>query len=206
MRRSLAIALVLAFAVPASAREPTVDDFLDTFYPPDAAASSASASSSRVSSWYGWEILLLDGALIGTFASYPAWPGFSGDGIFPVLAGSFFPFAGAAVHEAHDDAAATGVSIGIRFGAVSGAALIGYTIRASMPCSCASELFCVCGLSNGVWGMFDGALVGAGVASILDAFLLAHGGRVSKSGSSVSWTVAPIALPRGGGLGVAGAF
>jgi hypothetical protein len=154
--------------------------------------------------WFGYETLLADAPLVAAWASYPAWPGFEGDGVVLLFDIMAYAVIGPAIHMAHDSDNG-GLSLALRLALPSVGMLVGFGIGASMPCSCASELFCLCGLTNGGIGAFAGMIGGAVLASLIDGTALAWARHEPKE-THVTWSLTPFGVPAGGGLSASCVF
>lgn len=185
---SVAVGALLLLAAPvARADEPLP--------PLPSAAGEATAPASppeteMESRWYGWQILIVDGASIVTM---------------PILVGlAGYVLGGPIVHAAHDRWGIGALSLGAR--------LAGPTlgILAMGGADCKGDF---CGL-----GLLVGAAVGAGVAVAIDAALLAHedvpvtrrSERAATPIFSIKPSIAPELTPRrelhGVSFGVSGTF
>jgi len=156
--------------------------------------------------WYGYQTLLVDAALIGLFASAPAWARFDGAGAILILDAATFAFASPVIHTVHGNGEASAISVGLHAGLPFSGMWIGFVVGMSLPCSCGLDAwFCFCGLSNAGEGAFAGSLVGGALATVIDAAFLAWERHKPKPWS-LSWSVAPYAVRGGGGVGASCTF
>jgi len=136
--------------------------------------------------WYGWQIILTDGAALVSLAAVSessAW----GD-----LALGLYVAGGPIVHLAHENGSQAAGSVGLRLLAPAGGMLIGFVLGALENPSCDCE--------GGLIGAGGGLVVGTVAASILDIALLAYDVPPALSGAHAaapSLHLAPVAgLPR----------
>jgi hypothetical protein len=167
---------------------------------PACAADGAPPKEETHRIWYGWQTLLLDGALVGTYAGIAA--AHTGDSsayqLAPLLA---MPLAGPVVHLAHDRPATAALSLGIRLGAPLALAVPAYLLTAPACDKPGSDW---CGL--GVLAVTLGAaMVGELIAVVIDAAAL---GWKEVPAAPKALRVTPTAsVGHGGGsVGLAGSF
>ncbi len=180
--RLLALAAVLSFVFPTLARAEQGEA---------STARAAPMATDAPRTWYGWQVLAVDGAsaLSLTTAAVLASTAFGarGSGLADGASlGLLFGGAGIymlgspIVHAAHGRPAATAASVGVRVGLLTA----GYLLGGSMapPCQARKHAerkhdefafdfdICTNGLKYGIYG----ALLGAVVASVADASILAY--------------------------------
>jgi hypothetical protein len=161
--------------------------------------------------WYGWQPLLIDSACAAVFASLPAWSNGELSTAAGVLDFFVFSFASPMLHAAHGDSNG-GISVVLHLTLPASGALVGMGLGAAHHDTCDPSQNLLCGL-DGIASLGDrlatgawvGTLAGAGLAAIVEAVALAWE-PASPSSATAFWTITPLALPAGGGLGVAGAF
>jgi len=161
--------------------------------------------------WYGWQTLLVDGVSLATIplelapsTSFTRTPSAS-----YLFIGSLttYAFGAPLVHVAHGHWGRGALDLGLRVGAVAAGSLAGAALgRPGTPSSCTGDLAgCFASSSN---GLAVGATIGAVVASLVDASLLARDTQPEETASARRLTWGPsAAMTRGGGTaGVVGSF
>jgi hypothetical protein len=155
--------------------------------------------------WYGWQILLTDGAAVASVAA-------SGQGVgWSAVSSALYLGGGPVVHFVHGNVAKGFGSLGIRVGIPLGGALLGGAIGLVAWGSNG------CGDSLCLFSPQGGAIVGAGIGliatSIVDVVVLAHEDVSTAAARSFGLHLTPVAgLPRDAAghiaptFGVAGAF
>jgi hypothetical protein len=146
----------------------------------------------RVRRWYGWQILLSDGAAIASFVASSNGPGWTYFGL------SLYAGGGPIIHAAHGSGEKVAGSLGLRLGIPLGGALLGAGIGAATGSgnpNCA--FFCP---SPSLIGAAVGVLVGMIVAPIIDISVLAFDDTPAQphaSAAPLRLQLAPVAaLPR----------
>jgi len=134
--------------------------------------------------WYGWQVLLADGAILG-FAVLSrqadvavGWVG-----------------AGAAVHAGNGHYGRSAASVGLRVALP----FLGAALGASGSRGCTGDF---CGLGDVV----GGALVGAGIAEVVDLVMATNEHEVAPPKPSTSWTPVASVRPAGATFGIAARF
>ena len=182
---SCAVVLVSATAMAAPA-EPF--DY-ESAAPPVTSAKPTSVSAP--SGWYGWQTLLVDAALIGAFATYPAWSNFAGANALVTVDAIAFVAVAPIIHALHDNRSGAGVSIVLHLFVPMATTLLGLAAMATCALRCSS-----------VWpGPYVGALAGGTMGTLVDSIGFAWD---KRPGAKVS--VAPYGVRGGAGLGVVCAF
>jgi hypothetical protein len=167
-----------------------------------------SAADSAPGTWYGWQILLTDGAAVslvglGTLSSS------NGVAIDSAIASSLVYFGGGPiVHGLHDRGLAAGESFGLRLGLPFTMGLIGAGGAWALSGGCGSGSGCMLNPGEGALG---GALFGIAAASVIDIAVLAHEPRARDASTGLSLRPTPVWIREAGrsdapGLGVAGVF
>lgn len=157
--------------------------------------------------WYGWQILIVDSALIGlaSVATFTPQQG-ANAGVFGLDALAFW-CAAPIVHQLHGPSSLA--SFGLHFGMPFAGALVGLVVGSLVdPCAATPRSFDFCFIARGAGpGAGAGVLAGAGVAMLIDSFAFAwEPARDSASSSSSSWTFAPHMFARGATLTLGRAF
>ena len=144
--------------------------------------------------WYGYQTLLTDGAAVAMFAGGAA----TDHAALGAGSGALTYFLAAPlVHLAHDNRSGAGKSLALRLLAPVGGALVGGTFGYAIEGKGDYAL-----LAPLLFGI-GGAMVGAGVASLVDAFAFA---RTKPDASSIT-AIPSIALtPKGASIGLGGRF
>jgi hypothetical protein len=146
--------------------------------PPPRDDASRAGHVDMATRWYGWQTLLSDGlAVVAT----PLLP--------PLGIGLYF-LGAPTVHLAHVNGWGILGSLGVRIVAPT----IGYFIGAAAAEGCTGLL---CEVEGGAWG----ALVGAGIAAVVDAAFIA---REQVPVEKKTATIAPLVMP--GRVGIGGSF
>ncbi len=175
--RGSALALVAAAAIAVSSVPAPAQELAD----------------SAPSSWYGWQILLIDGASVGL-----VYVGINnGAGIESAIASSILYLGGGpVVHALHDRGITAGEDFLLRLALPSTMALIGAAGAWAASGGCVPH---GCTLSPAL-GAGGGALFGMAASSILDVFVLADAPRASHDASSAGLRL------RATPVGIAGSF
>jgi hypothetical protein len=172
---------------------------VDYAAPPPAPAAPAPSTE-----WYGWQTLLVDGVALGTIplelspsASFARTPSAS-----YLFVGSLSSYALGAplVHVAHGRWGRGVADLGLRVGALAAGSLVGASLgKPGAPSSCEANL-AGC-FAQGSSGLAVGAAIGAVLASVIDASLLARDTtRPRETAAAASTTWSPVAsITRGGG-------
>jgi hypothetical protein len=148
--------------------------------------------------WYGWQTLLADVPLVTALATAPAWAHFEGDG-WLVAVNVIAAFATTPIiHALNGNRRSAGLSIVARLAAPALFGVAGWAIGIA-TCSCMT-VSCACDPASAETGALAGVAAGFGFAAFVDALGLAWKPREETRASSSSWSVAPLALPRGAGL------
>jgi hypothetical protein len=110
--------------------------------------------------WYGWQIILTDGAALASLAAFSDGNGWADLALALYLGG------GPVVHLAHQNPAQAGGSLGLRVLAPLGGALMGFLLSTieNPNCDC----------SQGLVGVGGGLVVGTLAASVVDITVLAY--------------------------------
>lgn len=161
--------------------------------------------------WYGWQTLLVDGVSLATipFELAPSTSFARTPSASYLLIGSLstYAFGGPLVHMAHGHWGRGAFDLGLRVGAVAAGSLAGAALgRPGTPSSCEGNLAgCLASGSN---GLAVGATIGAVLASLVDASLLARDTTPGETAPARTLTWGPsAALTRGGGTaGFVGSF
>jgi hypothetical protein len=165
----------------------------------------------RQAEWYGWQTLLVDGVAIGTIplelapsASFTRTPSAS----YLLLASvSTYAIGAPLVHIAHGHTGRGLADLGLRVGAVAAGGIAGAALgKPGTPSACEANLAgCLAESSN---GLAVGATIGAVLASLIDASLLARETKPAEMAPSPSFTWSPLAaMTKGGGTaGLQGSF
>ena len=178
---------------------------------PDEASKLAVAAPPPKEEWYGWQTLLVDGVSLGTIplelapsASFARTPSAS-----YLFLGSLssYAFGAPLVHVAHGHWGRGVADLGLRVGAVAAGSLAGAALGTPSGLSSCEATFAGC-FAAGSNGLAVGAMIGAVLASLVDASLLARDTKPGETTPTRSLTWAPsAAMTRGGGTaGLAGSF
>lgn len=160
---------------------------------PTAHAAEAEAEAEPpADKWYGYQTLIADATSLGLlFASAGAR---SGELAITALVG--MGAASPTIHLVHGRPWAAGGSLLLRAGAVGAGGLLGYAARPE----CSGGLGCI---GVGAAAIVVGGLVGYGIASAIDAALLAREPSAPRESTSATIrTVTPSVDPRTGAAGV----
>jgi hypothetical protein len=152
--------------------------------------------------WYGWQTLSADATFITAFALYPKWSGFKGDGVLLFVDVLGYWTVSPLIDALHGNV--TDTSIAIRLALPLAGSLLGLGIGTAVPTQCTSFLS-LCTSPALVDGAFYGALFGAGLASLIDSIAFTWKTRKPKP-DTTSWTLTPIGVRGGGGIGAMRAF
>lgn len=139
--------------------------------------------------WYGWQTMTADAAFITTFALYPKWSGFTGDGAVLFLDVLAFTMVSPLIDAIHDNVRSE--SVALRLGMPLIGSLLGLGIGTLVPTHCESILF-LCSSTSLSDGAFFGAIFGAGLASLIDGIAFAWTTRKPKD--TASWTLTPFGV------------
>jgi hypothetical protein len=156
-----------------------------------AIASSARADDAPIvpaptRTWYGWQTLAIDAGAFAAFAPYPAYISTPAAPLFISLAAAAI-IAAPIVHAFHHRWDAFGNSLALRLGIMTAATFLGAGIAANL-------------VNDAYNAIYVTDLLGAALASTLDASLLGWQRHGAYHTTVVSWSVAPNMLPRGAGL------
>jgi hypothetical protein len=147
--------------------------------------------------WYGWEMLLTDGAGFGVFALGMGTDANENEASFPavVLGLGTLAFSGPMIHAGHGSWAKAGYSFALRAAFMSLGAAIGMSTRCDYAYDHEG-----CPIVNAIYG----TAVGGGIAAFLDAVLFGHERVVRPTGNDPILGFVP--LRGGGGLSFVGRF
>jgi hypothetical protein len=173
---------VIAFATSAHA-----DDLDDLYIEANHLTRPAPQPLAHDQIWYGWQTMTADAAFITTFALYPKWSGFKGDGALLLLDVIGYGVVSPLIDALHDNV--SDASIAIRLALPLLGTLLGLGIGTVVP-SPHCGIVCFSGAESD--GAFDGALFGAGLAAAIDA--LAFTWKTREPKRTASWTLTPFGV------------
>ena len=192
----------LAVAMVAFAQVARADELDDLYVEANHLTRPAPRPIARDQIWYGWQTMTADAAFISAWALYPKWNGFTGDGALLFVDILGYSVVSPLIDALHDNVHDTSIAIRLTLPLVG--SLLGLGIGTLVPSRCGVLAICLIGDSP-IWGAFDGAVFGAGLAAAIDGIAFAWTTRKPKP-DTMSWTVAPFGVGAGAGFGVSRTF